>query len=395
MSTDLDTRISAALRDAADTVDTAPEAFHSIVQRADTTTTAPRRHPWQLAVAASIVALATTAAAFVLTRSNEPDSGPPMIAMGPAIGIGTGTHVEDCGLVEDRLATVEQASRVAFLPAELPNGYELVEASSDYSNAGPPAAQVQQRTPSSLECWTASRSFLDPDTGTLLTAVITRQGRHIRWDECQLPDGYLPAECVDINGDPSGVITHEGSRATVSWVTEDNDYAYVSAYGLTTEQIIDSARTVSFDGRDVMIDVPAGMQQIDHRPRTNTYDVELTRYSATFTTGDPVDDITLTVVTWSDATVYEVGPAATVDVAGVPAVVVTTGGPGTGITSWQAIRDANGAPVDVGPDEPTPVEPVQQAPAAYITWVEDGLTFVLTGPDAETVTAAALQVRRA
>ncbi|MAT07250.1 MAG: hypothetical protein CL424_19635 [Acidimicrobiaceae bacterium] len=386
MSTDLDTRIAAALRDAANTVDTAPDAFNAIVERAGTTA-APRRHPWQWAVAASVIALASTAAAFLFTRSDEPDSGPPMIAMGPALGVGTGALVEDCGLVDDRPATAEQASRVAFLPAELPTGYELVEAPSDYSNAVPPTAQVQQRTPSSLECWTASRSFLDPDTGGILTAVIARQGRHIRWDECQLPDGYLPAECVDINGDPSGVLTHEGSRATVSWVTEDANHAYVSAYGLTSEQLIDAARSVSFDGTDVFIDAPAGMQQIDERPRMNLYNAEFTRYSATFTNGDPTDDVTLTVVTWSDMTVYEVGPAASVYVNGVPALVVTTGGPETGITSWQQIPGTNDAIVDLEPNQPPP--------SAYMTWTDGGLTFTLTGPDAPTVTAVAQQLRPA
>ena len=71
-----------------------------------------------------------TATAFVFTRSEEPSSGQPMIAMGPAIGIGTGDTVEDCGLVDDQPATAAQASRVRSA-GRFPGGYELVEAPSD------------------------------------------------------------------------------------------------------------------------------------------------------------------------------------------------------------------------------------------------------------------------
>ena len=133
---------------------------------------------------------------------------------------------------------------------------------------------------------------------------------------------------LDINGDPSGVLTDEGSRATLSWVTSDANYAYVSAYGLTTEQLVQVASTVSFDGTNVTLDARAGMQQIDHRPRMNTYDAP-SPATAQRSCRLPIADVTLTVVTWNDMTVYEVGPAATVDVNGVPALVVTAGGPET------------------------------------------------------------------
>jgi hypothetical protein len=120
------------------------------------------------------------------------------------------------------------------------------------------------------------------------------------------------------------------------------------------------------------------MDQIENSPRTRSDDRDITYYGATFSNGDSTADISLSVTTWNDISVNEVGPATTIDLDGVGALVVTTGGPGTGIIGWT-----------------NSTQSVSQAAGSYITWNRDGLTFRITGPDSATVVLIAQRLQAA
>jgi hypothetical protein len=323
------------------------------------TTRSRRRNPWILAGGiTAAVALAVT----VTVTNNHRGPGPSTVAMiqMPAL-IDT---ANDCGTVTSRPATPDETARVAHLPRFLPDGYFPTDT---------PSAFLQERAVASIDCWNADVTYVDAATGRILTATVNRQGNEVQAG-CQLPDGYLPAECVTI-GDRSAALTHEGTRATASWITGDDQFAYVSGYGLTTDELLAAAETMVFDGTRISIQTPTGMDQVEDSPRTGTDNRDITYYGATFSNGDAAADISLSVTTWNDISVNEVGPATTIDLDGVTAVVVTTGGPGTGIIGW-----ATGA------------QSVDQPAGSFITWNRDGLTFRIKGPDPDSITFVAQQL---
>jgi len=357
MTADLDARLRNALADAATTTNVSDGAFAAIIERGDSATVARRPTRWILAAG-----VAAVLAAAVIVATVDRGSRPSTVAMiqMPAII----DSADDCGSVTSRPATPDETAPVAQLPSVLPDGYALIDL---------PAAFLQERAASSIECWNSDVTYIDSATGRLLTVAVNRQGNDVQAD-CQLPDDYLPAKCVTI-GDRPGAITNEGTRATVSWITANENFAYLSAYGLTTAEILDAANSVVFDGTTISVRAPAGMQQIENSPSTRTDGRDIIYYGATFGNGDTAAKVSLSITTWNDISVNEVGPATVVDLDGATAVVVTTGGPGIGITNWT-----------------NSVEAVEQPTGAYITWNREGLTFRLGGPDPEIITFIALQL---
>ncbi len=371
MNTDLDTRLTDALTDAATTTHVSDDAFAAILRRADGPQSSRRPTPWRLA---GVITAAVAVAVTVTVATNDRGSGPPTVAMIqlPAL-IDTAS---DCGNVASRPAEPGETSRVAHLPSVLP---------ADYVTTDTPSAFVQERAASSIDCWNADVTYVDVATGRLLTATVNRQGNEVQ-PGCQLPDGYLPAECVTI-GDRPAALTDEGTRATVSWITADDHFAYVSGYGLTSNELLAAAETMVFDGTSISIQAPTGMDQVEDSPRTRTDNRDITYYGATFSNGDSAADISLSITTWNDISVNEVGPATTIDIHGATAVVVTTGGPGTGITGWTNNANASDPVLDV--------TRFNQPAGAYITWNLDGLTFRITGSDPDTVILVAQHLQTA
>lgn len=367
MTTDLDTRLTAALIKAAATTHVSDDAFEAIIQRAGRAPSSQRPKRWilagGLAAAAAVIAINTIA-------TNDRTSGPPTLAMirTPALT----DSGNDCGTVTYREATPDEASRVTSVPVTLPNGYTAND---------PSPATVQERAGSSIECWSADVTYLDATTGRLLSATVSRQGNDVQ-PECQIPDSYQPEECVTVAGRPAA-LTHEGTRAAVSWITDDGSFAYVAGFGLTTEELLSAASTLAFDGTNVTIQPPNEMAQVEQQPRTRSDDRDVTYYRATFSIGNPADDITLSITTWNDLSINEVGPATTIDLNGTTAIAVTTGGPGTGITGWTRTPDST---------DPLDASPFDQPAGAYVTWNRNGVTFRVEGPDPDTVAHIARQL---
>lgn len=360
MNADLDTRLTNALTDAATTTHVSDDAFTAIIQRVDAAQSSRRRTPWLLG--GGITAAVALAITFTVTNTGG-GSGTPTLAMiqTPAL-----VDTASCARVSNRSAEPDEAARVAYLPSVLPDGYVTTNN---------PAAFVQQRA-AGTNCWNADVTYVDSATGGILTATVTQQGNEVQAG-CQVPEGYLPAECITV-GDRPAALTHEGTRATISWITADDHFASVSAYGLSTDELRAAAESMVFDGTNVTLQTPPGMERIEDSPLTHTDDRDITYYGATFSNGDPAADIVLSVTTWNDISVNELGPAATIDLDGVTAVVITTGGPDTGITGWTNTAEAVGQPA-----------------RSYITWNRDGLTFRITGPDSDTITLFAQQLQLA
>ncbi|MGE3618869.1 MAG: hypothetical protein AB7L84_00280 [Acidimicrobiia bacterium] len=322
-----------------------------------------------------MVALVATAAvvvtSVVVVASRGGGSGDPALAL---IRVPTIDGGEGCGAVASRPATPEEAAQVVQLPASLPAGYRL---------AAPATTTVQERQPAGSACWTADVTYIDPVEGHLLAVTVGRQGGEVQPD-CQVPDGYRPVECTVVAGRPAG-LTHEGRRATLAWVSSDGDLVTVSAHGLTTEVLAAAAASVTFDGTDLALEPPPGMHEVDRTSRTPTDDRTVTYFGATFTNGDPTADVELAVTTWDDVSVNEVGPARTLDLPTATALVVTTGGPDTGIITWTNEPGAS--------DPLRGVTPVPAPRAAYVTWNRAGLTFRLSGSDPAILVEIARQLR--
>lgn len=368
MTIDLDTRLAAGLADAATTTFVSDDAFAAIHRRAEAAERGRRPRRW--ALAGGLTAAVVITGVIALATADLGSSPPTMAAIQlPGLDQTTGS----CGVVTSRPAGATETARVAHLPAVLPDGY---------GPASEATATVQERAASSIACWSADVTYVDVATGRLLTAMLNRQGSDAQ-PGCRLPEGYRPAECTTVGGRPAG-LTNEGTRATVSWITPDDDVASVSGYGLTTEELIGAAETLTFDGTNVAVRPPSGMNQIENTPKTRTDARDVTYYGAVLASGDPARDVEISVSTWDDISVNEVGPAGIVELDGATALVVTTGGPGTGITGWTVAADAVDPLLDV--------VAFDQPARAYVTWNEGGLTFRITGPDAETVTFVARQL---
>jgi hypothetical protein len=370
MTTDLDLRLSAALKDAAETTTISEDAFTSIIARADSPT---RRRPVLWAVAGLAVS-AVVVGIVIVARSNQ-DSAPTNLATIVLPGFGT---AGGCGNVGQRPATADETAAVSYLPASLPDGYHSSGESS-------PAAIVQERRRSDVECWSADATYVDASGPRILTVTVSRQGDDVRRG-CELPPGYLPSECTTVNAQPAG-LTHEGTRATVGWVSTDGDLVSVSGFGFTSDELVAIAETAAFDGTHASLAPPSGMTQIEDTIKSRSDGRDVTYYNAAFIPDAGSADatpLTLTVTTWNDPSVNELGPAKVVDVDGLPAVVVTTGGPGTGIIGWTRPADATGS-----------YDAVESSTAAraYITWNNDGVTFRVDGPDAQTVIQLAQALR--
>ena len=373
MTTDLDTRLTTALTDAASSTTVDDDALTAIVQRSDSLQTEHRPARW--IAAGGITAVAAITAAALIVNSDQ-GSAPPTLAVIQMPSLAS--PIEDCGTVDQRPANSVETARVAYLPDTLPAGYTPTDPQ--------PAASVQERPASTVDCWSADATYLDTTTGRLLSAAVSRQGNDYQAG-CQLPDGYLPAECITIGDRPAG-LTHEGTRATIAWVTADNEFASVSGYRFTTDELVAAATGLAFDGTNVSLTPPTTMTQVENTPKTRSDDRDITYYSATFTNGsDTATEIRLSVTTWNDTSINEVGPATTVDINGTTAIVVTTGGPGTGITGWTNKPDGNDPVADI--------IPFDQPAHAYITWNDNGLTFRLEGPGANALTQIAQHLRPA
>jgi hypothetical protein len=372
MSTDLESQIATALIDAAATTTVDDDALAAILRRANTPDARHRPSRWMI-VGGFTAAAAVTA--IFMVNSNQ-SSAPPNLAFIQMPSMGSA--VNDCGTVDQRPASPAETAQVAYLPDTLPDGYSL----SDQA----PSAMVQHRAASSVDCWSADTTYVDNQTGRLLTATVGRQGNEPQ-AECQLPDGYLPAECIAIGGRPAA-ISHQGTVATISWVTVDNDFASLSGYGFTTEELVNTATSVSFDGANVSLTPPMAMTLIENQPKTRDDNRDVTYFNATFASADDATPpIQLSVTTWNNTSINQVGPATTIDIDGTTAVVVTTGGPGTGITGWtsdpsDASSVNNAVPLDL--------------PArAYVTWTSNGATFRIEGSDSATLIEIARHLRPA
>ena len=295
-----------------------------------------------------------------------------------AIGLpSAGPSANDCGTVSQRPATVSEAAVVSHLSAQLPSGYSL-------SSATPPEAIVQARAAANIDCWTADVTYVDNASHRLLAVTVSRQGDEPR-SSCAVPDGYLPVTCTTVAGRPASV-AHGGSRSTIGWVSEADNFTYLSGYGFSDDELLSIANSVVFDGTRVSVDAPAGMTEIDNTPKTNSDDRSVTYYTATFAReGDSTGSaaLTVTITTWNDTIVNEVGPATTLDIAGATAIVVTTGGPGSGIIDWtNTLRSS----------DPNAAMAIEAPSHSYATWTADGITYRVEGPDPATVAQLAQTV---
>jgi hypothetical protein len=371
MSTDLETRITTALSDAAATTAVDDGALTSILQRAQTPSHTQTR--W---VFIGGLGLATVVTAVALIISNSSGTGPSNLAfIQPS---SSGSDGSGCGDLGQRVVSPAEVAQVAYLPDTLPEGYRAIDQ--------PPAASVQQRAASSVDCWSAETTYLETATGQLLTSTVSRQGSEPQ-PGCELPDGYLPMECIMI-GDRPASLSHEGTVATVMWITAADEFAYVSGYGFTPEQIVASAESLTFDGTNVALTPPTAMTQIENHPKTRDDNREVTYFSAGFTnTNDPTLRIGLNVTTWNDISINQVGPASTIDIDGTTALVVTTGGPGTGITGWT--NDPTGF------TSVNDVVPFDLPANTYVTWTSNGVTFRVEGSDRAAVIEIAQSLRPA
>jgi len=374
MPNDLDSRIRSALGDAVSTTNVSPDAFSAILARAESARSASRPLRW--AAVATLVTAATGAAIVVAMNTDQNSSGPNLAAIDPpAINLPSlSDSIENCGTVDQRAATPYETAAVGYLPAALPAGYQL-------SAEQPPQATVQHRAESTVDCWQADATYVDTSTRKMVTVSVVRQGHDVQ-PTCELPVGYLPSECTTVQDRPAG-LTHGGTRTSVSWISPDGNAVNVSTYGFVDTELLAIANTVTFDGSNVGLTLPAGMALVDSTPKTRSDGRDITYYSARFDApGDESQSssVSLTVTTWNDVTINEAGPAATVEFGDTTAIAITTGGPDTGITGWT--RPANaGGPFDV-------IE-FDQPAHAYITWNDNGLTFRIEGPDTATVTAFA------
>lgn len=361
MSTDLDTRLHDALADAAAHTPVSDDALNTIIHRAGTQ---PDRHRTPVWIAVAGVATVAIVVGAVALTTGPKRAGEPTVAVvrPPSIG----GVVDNCATVSSRPATDEEVALVARRVDPLPDGYHPM---------GEPITEIQIRAASTIDCWSAEATYLDPTDGRLLTVSVGKHGDEHSPRECDLPDGYLPVACTTVAG-RFAMITDEGTRSTVSWLTNDNETVFVSGYGFRQDELIASAETVVFDGTRVSIDAPSGMQQVESSPRTRSDERDIVYYYASYSNGDATV-VGVSITTWNDMTINDVGPASTIDLDGTTAIIVTTGGPGTGIIGWTPHADA----VDPLLDLTTFDWPA----SAYITWVRDGLEFRITGPDADTV----------
>jgi len=372
MSNSLENHLATALIDAAATTTVDDDALAAIVRRANTPHA--RHRPSRWTIVGGLTATAAITAVFMV-NSNQ-GSAPTNLAFIQVPSLGSA--VNDCGTVDQRPANPAETAQVAYLPDTLPDGYGLGDQA--------PAALVQQRAASSVDCWSADATYVDNQTGRLLTATVGRQGNEPQ-AECQLPDGYLPAECITI-GDRPAALSHQGTVATISWVTADNEFASLSGYGFTTEELVTTATSVTFDGTHVSFTPPLAMTLIENQAKTRDDNRDVTYYNATYynatfgSADGAASSIGLSVTTWNNTSINQVGPATTIDIDGTTAVVVTTGGPGTGITGWTSNPSGTSSVNDAVPFE--------QPAGAYATWTSGGLTFRIEGSD----TAAVIEIAR-
>jgi hypothetical protein len=335
--------------------------LHNILERGRVT---PTRHRTRWVLAAVGVAAVTICAIVIATHTPQRsgDADVAMIML-PSLDDGAST----CGVVAARPPTSDEAASVSYVPNEIPRGYEV---RADQ----PPETYVQRRAAADIACWTANASYLDPITGSMLALSVIRQVDANAG--CEVPADYRPSSCTTVNGRPGGLVNF-GARQVMAWTDRDDNYFSLDSYGFTAAELATIAESVTFDGTEASLSAPAGMIQFEDAPKTRSDNRDVVYFHATFQ--NPVgDDATVTarVTTWNDMSINETGPATSVDINGVSAVAITTGGPTSGIIGWTRAPEANG-PFDV-------IE-FDQPAHAYITWTNDGVDFRIDGPDVQTV----------
>lgn len=333
----------------------------------------PSRRTGARWLAVTCVATAVAAVAVLPQLSTRTDHPIPRAAMVdvPAAYIDR-SAANACAQVSARAATVAEASTVSFLPADLPSGFITHE---------PGRAGTQHRPAVSSECWDADATYVAPTSGAIVSVTVASQDNAPQ-TACERSTVAPPVRCVTIQGRPAALID-EGTRSIVSWPTADGQLVSVSAYGLSDAELTATANSVRFDGDGVTVQAPPGMVQVEDGALRRSDSRDVVYFAASFapTSVADMDEppagtvIHLSISTWDDLSINDVGPTQLVDVNGTTAVVVITGGPGTGLVRWIG----GSGPVSAG------VAP----PSAYITWRVNGVSFRIDGPDAETIVEVA------